>query len=376
MHVLLSRKQINSLNNNKGIQLSHRQLIEPNQKETYGRGLLTHHASRIEKAIQKRTGVRLSRDHFDNGEYQGEGFFDDVKKAAKSVNKMALKADVGGIIENSKKYVTPILKQSIEEALIAGGADPVYAASVAGSAAGAVNKVDFSKSLKGQKTKALTGAVQGGVKDGMAAKKKAAKAAASTYEGEGFIDDIKGAYKKVNKLALKADVGGVIEKSKKYVTPILKQSIEAGLIAAGTDPVVASAMAGSAAGAIDKVDFSVSLKGQGKNALQGAIQGGIKGGITGKAKTSQEMTAVGGSLGMGKGSQYQKDKMAHLRSLRGSVGGSFRGSGAGVVSAGPRPMSFRGSGFYGSSVAPNPLAFRKRGLRKENFVFELGDKHY
>ena len=215
MHVLLSRKQINSLNNNKGIQLSHRQLIEPNQKETYGRGLLTHHASRVEKAIQKRTGVRLLKDHF--MDHIGTGILGDIKKSFKKagktitkgvsdvgskvsnvaqdtykkINKTALKQDWGSYIEAGKGELLSIAGPALSVALQSQGIPLPLADALSQSAVASAEAVDFSKSLKGQGDEALQGGVNSLVQSGSDNAHAYMYAKATTpydsdYSGSGF----------------------------------------------------------------------------------------------------------------------------------------------------------------------------------------------
>jgi hypothetical protein len=72
-------------------------------------------------------------------------------------------------------------------------------------------------------------------------------------------------------------------------------------MAAGMDETAASVAAGSATGAFYDVDFSKSLKGQGKTALKGAVKGGVKAGISANKSGSSDAASKGGALRDNKG---------------------------------------------------------------------------
>ena len=215
MDIYLSQKQINALKRNKGVQLSHRQLLSPTPMEKFGVGLHDNVVKKVLDSITKKKGLRIQREHV------GGDIFGDIKKgvqkasksiskvannvvnevadvaddvnsksvssvassavkgisdAYKSVNKMALKQDWGSVVEQAKPIVLPIMKQAIVTALISQGVDPAIANTSAAAMVGAANNVDFSKSLKGQGDEAVKGALKEGVKTGVSQYTKQNKA--------------------------------------------------------------------------------------------------------------------------------------------------------------------------------------------------------
>jgi hypothetical protein len=129
----------------------------------------------MKKLKSSKTGVTIKRN-----EYRGSGLFSSisksVSKAANSVadttkdvgstiNKVALKSDLGGIVESAQNIIPEsATREAVVLALMAGGMDENQANIAAGTAVGAFYYVDFSKSLKGQGKKALSGGVKGGIK--------------------------------------------------------------------------------------------------------------------------------------------------------------------------------------------------------------------
>lgn len=180
-------------------------------------------------------------------------------------------------------------------------------------------------------------------------------------------------YKSLNKAALKADVGGVIEQIKKGIgqknTQLLIQS---SLLATGMDPESASIMAGASAGSIYNVDFSTSLKGQGDEALVGSIQGGIQGALSTKTPTTATTTA-------GKGFFSQNKMTKPVRKSKAQLGGSFTGNGfdqkkmedavrkskAQIANGG----SFTGNGFYSKTKLDSAVRKSKAQIAKEGGSF-------
>ena len=222
MDIYLSQKQLNALKRNKGVQLSHRQLLSPTPMEKFGVGLHDGVIKKVLDSVHKKKGLRLKREHLLK---EGGDLFKDIKKgvekvakkasktisnvaddvvnevvdvaddvnsksvsnvassavknisnAYKSVNKMALKNDWGSIVEQSKPILLPIMKQAIVTSLISQGVDPAVANTIASSMTGAAGAVDFSQSLKGQGDEAVKGALKEGVKSGVSQYTKQNKA--------------------------------------------------------------------------------------------------------------------------------------------------------------------------------------------------------
>jgi hypothetical protein len=90
-------------------------------------------------------------------------------------------------------------------------------------------------------------------------------------------DGVVDTYGIVNRAMLKADVGGYIEQAQKIVPQsLVSKALMATFIAAGMPPQAAEVAANSATSAFYDVDFSKSLKGQGKSALKAGAKGGFK----------------------------------------------------------------------------------------------------
>jgi len=137
----------------------------------------------------KKAGTDISKATKKTVDYVKNDAGTDIKSAYGEVNQFALKNDVGGKIQMVKNAIPPQVTQMLmQDALIAGGVDPVSAGVMAGSATGAVYSVDFSKSLKGQGDNALHGAIQGGAQGATSAyiSKKRAKG----QTGAGFSDNV------------------------------------------------------------------------------------------------------------------------------------------------------------------------------------------
>ena len=190
---LLTAKQFKSIKSGNGIQLSHAQLTNPSKvhRHPVSVNMYPEGLRKLNTSLSKSKGFRMLPDrHFTNeyNEYQGEDdvfeggdIFKDMKKGFKKagktisktatktykdVNKLALKNDVGGVIEDIKagigKENTTLILQG---ALMAAGVEPNSAGVLASSASGAVYSTDFGKQLKGQGKTVLMGTLKGGASE-------------------------------------------------------------------------------------------------------------------------------------------------------------------------------------------------------------------
>jgi hypothetical protein len=132
-----------------------------------------------------------------------------------------------------------------------------------------------------------------------AVKKTTGKTTKSIVKSAGKV--VKDAYQTVNKTALKQDWGSAIEEAQSVIPQsAVTQALKLAFISGGMDPNAASVAAGSATGAFYDVDFSKSLKGQGKTALKGAVKGGVKEGMSAsKTKTETKGGAILDQKGIG-----------------------------------------------------------------------------
>jgi hypothetical protein len=168
--------------------------------------------------------------------------------------------------------------------------------------------------------------------------------------GEVIVDSAK----KLNRMALKADLGGYVEKVKDVVpqsvlTTILTTALVAGATATGQPQLIAMApaLANSATSAFYAVDFGESLKGQGDDALRAAALSGAKSGLQSGAKYAsdynKQQATQGGSLNPFLIDDNRKAPGLIPRGRpRKTSGGSFRPVGSRYDGDGFKPS---GSGF-------------------------------
>lgn len=200
---LVTAKQMKAIKSGNGIQLSHAQLTNPSKvhRHPISVNMYPEGLKKLNQSMAKNKGFRMMPDkHFTNeySEYSGgdddvfEGGFLGIGKAfkkagktisksakstgkaisksakstGKAINKIALKSDIGGVVEDLKNQigeenVTLLMSAS----LMSAGIPPEQAQIMAASGAGAVYSVDFGKQLKGQGKSALTGAAKAGANE-------------------------------------------------------------------------------------------------------------------------------------------------------------------------------------------------------------------
>ena len=162
---------------------------------------------------------------------------------------------------------------------------------------------------------------------------------ATKYVKNDLGNDVKKAYGEVNQTALKQDWGGKVEMVKGMIPrEVLTATLGTALMSVGVvDPNIAFALANSASGSVYAVDFSKSLKGQGKAALAGAdLENALSAATSKPATTSGE--------GFGDIAKYGLVNKVKLNKAIKKLGGSFQGSSVGG--------SFKGSGHFSS---PRPM---------------------
>lgn len=172
--------------------------------------------------------------------------------------------------------------------------------------------------------------------------------------GDAIVDTAK----TVNRMALKADLGGYVEKVKDVVpqsalTTILTTALTAGAVASGQPELIplAGVLANSASTAFYKADFSRSLNGQGEAVGKAAALSGAKAGVQAGVKSanaSNKKQTNGGSL-----NPFIVDpenREPGLIPRRKTKGGSFRPVG-----------EHEGDGFKpsGSGFKPSGSGFKK-----------------
>ena len=197
------------------------------------------------------------------------------------------------------------------------------------------NSISYKQAMQSPECKSsytkTGGSILGKIKDSFkkAGKdlKKGAKATGDFLKND-VAPDVQKAYGTVNQYALKNDWGGKIQMVKNAIPQqVTTLILTDALMAAGVDPVASGAMAGSATGALYSVDFSRSLKGQGKNAEQGALQGGLSGGTQSYVKNRQSNKNKVGS-GFASNIILNENKMKKtIERITKKLGGSVVGSG-------------------------------------------------
>jgi hypothetical protein len=241
------------------------------------------------------------------GDYVKNDAVDDIEDAYGEVNQFALKNDIGGKVEMAKKVVPKSAAQAaFSGALMAAGMDKEAADVMAASAVGAVYNVDFGKSLKGQGKKAASGAIQGGVSEGVKSSK--------TTKGDG----VKGINHLGNDYAKKAFSGRSVSFAPAVMSPA-PRAVKVGKAPSKTKVAKAKNQ--------QMVDTNTSSGGNIINNISKKAGFSSSGGSF-KPVSGGSFKEVGGSgiSKPAKGSQAAKDKMASLRAMRKkkTAGGSFK----------------------------------------------------
>jgi len=164
----LTKAQRDKLERGESIQVSHRQLNSPNDKERYAAeiDMSDEGLKKMGGAIRQGKGFRLNQQH-----YTGFGFLDDAKKFAKK--------NGGKAAEGVKKLVPQSTMQTvILNGLTAAGMSPESAAMISATGVSAIYATDFSKPVGDQSGKILSTTVNTGVKQYKKNKTAAASAAA------------------------------------------------------------------------------------------------------------------------------------------------------------------------------------------------------
>ena len=150
----LTKAQRDKLESGQSIQVSHRQLHSPNDKERHAAqiDMSDEGLKKMGNSIRQGKGFRLNQAH-----YHGYGFLDDAKKfATKNGGKAA---------EGVKKLVP---KSAMETVILNGlttaGMSPETAAMIAATGTSAIYATDFSKPVGDQTGKILSTTVNTGVK--------------------------------------------------------------------------------------------------------------------------------------------------------------------------------------------------------------------
>lgn len=150
----LTKAQRDKLESGQSIQVSHRQLHSPNDKERHAAeiDMSDEGLKKMGGAIRQGKGFRLNQQH-----YKGYGFLDDAKKfATKNGGKAA---------EGVKKLVPKSAMETvILNGLTAAGMSPESAAMISSTGVAAIYATDFSKPVGDQTGKILSTTVNTGVK--------------------------------------------------------------------------------------------------------------------------------------------------------------------------------------------------------------------
>jgi hypothetical protein len=197
MKLVISGGQLSKLKKNQAFQLSKTQLQgQPKKGAQYEVDLDDSHARKVKTAMRKGKGYRVkggsifssiskgvskaaktvsdgvSKTASKAVKYVEDDLADDVADTYGEVNQLALKADIGGGVEQAKKVVPKsVARSAFAAALMAGGVDETSANVMAGAAVESAYSVDFSRSLKGQGKKAGIGAGKGAISEGLSANK-------------------------------------------------------------------------------------------------------------------------------------------------------------------------------------------------------------
>jgi hypothetical protein len=166
----LTKAQRDKLERGESIQVSHRQLHSPNDKERHAAeiDMSDEGLKKMGGAIRQSKGFRLNQQH-----YTGFGFLDDAKKFAKK--------NGGKAAEGVKKLVPQSTMQTvILNGLTAAGMSPESAAMISATGVSAIYATDFSKPVGDQSAKILSTTVNTGVKQYKKNKSAAAAAADAT----------------------------------------------------------------------------------------------------------------------------------------------------------------------------------------------------
>lgn len=306
----LTAKQRNNFRNGGAVQLSHAQLN--NQSRTANHDVDVHlnlaGRKKLEHAMRNNKGFRLNSEH-----HEGGNIFNDIKKTAnkavktvkstyKTVNKAALKSDIGSAIQGVKNAIPKeVVSSTMKAGLMASGMDEHEADTLASSATGSLYAVDFSKSLKGQGNAALNGAATGAIQ---------AQTGSGFWQDVGNVAKTVASNKDVQKFALNTAKDGY----KKYQKS--KKVEGSSLIGGGFwDDLKNTAMTVASNPEVQK--FALNTAKEGYSSYQ----------KNKKTKKTSGGSFVGNGVSGGrpaKGSQEAKDRMARIRGMK-KTGGSFNG---------------------------------------------------
>lgn len=199
----LTARQKANLAKGKPVQLSHQQLTGQKADAIHQMSLpMTKKGfTKMEKAIKQGKGFRINPSEYLGGDIfssignkikkSANDVGDTLKKSGKTISSgittvsdVIKEEDVGGMVEDVKKYVPKsVVKEGIKASLIAGGTDPNEAEILSSTAAGAMYSYDFGEAPS--KKNGLN-ALKGALKDGATAGLKSSTKTSKTTSGSGF----------------------------------------------------------------------------------------------------------------------------------------------------------------------------------------------